>query len=240
MMNKSNRFDHKMFRKKFRRIYKNNKYNFQLDNSLISNMISKWKTATNKSSVLYNAKDYQIRQILTDYRSLYIELENGQDVVNIEYIIWGNDENIDRLRKSKHYFIETAYYRPPEFKQLLIIMYKDDVSENKIPGLYILMNNKSEKSYEIVFKSVLNIINKDKEYNLEIKSVVTGEEIELINVVKKVFPNARLISCLFHYKQDIMKNVKQYGLYKREHRKNSDFIITRLSILKNFQYIIFI
>ena len=43
----------------------------------------------------------------------------------------------------------------------------------------------------------------------------------MINCVKKYFPNAQRISCLFHYKQDILRNLKQYGLYKKDLKDTS-------------------
>ena len=35
----------------------------------------------------------------------------------------------------------------------------------------------------------------------------------------------------FLYKQNIIKNIRNYGLYKKEHRINSDLIIKKLSYL---------
>ena len=49
--------------------------------------------------------------------------------------------------------------------------------------------------------------------------------------MKKYFPNVRRIACFFHYKQNIIKNIRNYGLYKKEHKINSDFIIKKLSYL---------
>ena len=63
----------------------------------------------------------------------------------LEYIIWGNDENISRLRLSKNYFIDGTFHHPPEFKQLLIIMYRDIISSQNIPGIYIVINGKFER-----------------------------------------------------------------------------------------------
>ena len=45
------------------------------------------------------------------------------------YIIWGNDENISRMRISNNYYIYATFHTPPEFSQLLIFMYKDKFTE---------------------------------------------------------------------------------------------------------------
>ena len=55
-------------------------------------------------------------------------------------------------------------------------MYKDIIKEQKIPGIYILLNGKSEEIYKMVFEDVINLItwNGLKEFN--IKTIVTDSE----------------------------------------------------------------
>ena len=93
-------------------------------------------------------------------------------------------------------------------------MYKDIITELKIPALYILLNSKNEQMYDLVFESIINIIIKKNIDELNYETIVTDQEIALINVIKKYFPNSHRIACLFHYKQDILRNLKTYGLYK--------------------------
>ena len=69
--------------------------------------------------------DYDNRLILRDYRVIPISENNKISTAEYEYIIWGNNENILRLRHSKHYFIDGTFHHLEEFTQLLIIMYKD-------------------------------------------------------------------------------------------------------------------
>ena len=52
-----------------------------------------------------------------------------------------------------------------------------------------------------------------------------------INATKKYFPNCHRISCLFHYKQDILRNLKSYGLYKKKYKTDSDIILNKLGKL---------
>ena len=59
---------------------------------------------------------------------------------------------INRMRKSKNFFIDVTFHHPPEFSQMLIIMYKDIINTNlKIPGFYYLLNSK-KKYYVIMLK----------------------------------------------------------------------------------------
>ena len=121
-----------------------------------------------KTSVLFNPYDYQNRLILREYHTLYGSEGGNSKADIIEYIIWSNDENIRRIRKSNHYYIDATFHHPPDFKQLLIIMYKDIITELKIPGIYILMNGKSEKLYDIVFNSIINVITENRKIDINV------------------------------------------------------------------------
>ena len=110
-------------------------------------------------------------------------------------------------------------------------MYKDIITDLKIPALYILLNSKREILYEIVFQSVINNILQETVSNLQYETIVTDQEIGLINATKKYFPNCQRISCLFHYKQDILRNLKSYGLYNKKYKTDSDIILNKLGKL---------
>jgi hypothetical protein len=234
IMNTSEIFDRRLYKDEFKKIYNKFKYNFGINNNFLSNIITNWKLKTNrfkKCSVLDHPKDYNNRLILREFRTLYFNVKNKKEPQKIEYIIWGNEENIRRLRISNHLFIDSTFHHPPEFKQLMIIMYHDIVSNLNIPGIYILMNGKSQIHYDIIFDSIINIITNYHELDLNINSIVTDSEVALVKSVKKYFPNSLRISCLFHYKQDLMRNIREYGLYKKPDKKLSDKIIYKLSIL---------
>ena len=70
--------------------------------------------------------------------------------------------------------------------------------------------------YDILFDYLIRIITKNHKYDLNVETIVT--ELVLINVIKKYFQNSRRIGCFFHYKQDLLKNIKIYGLYKKKIR----------------------
>ena len=236
VMNTSTIYNREMFKERFKEIYNDpsNKYDFEINNSMLNNIISKWKSTSvkfNKGSVLINKYDYQKRLIFREFRSLYVHVPNKKKPVLLEYIIWGNDENIERIRISKNFFIDCTFHTPPEFQQLMILMYKDILTSLNIPALYILINGKYEIFYNHILESVINLITQNREYELTVETIVTDSEKALINAVKKYFPNVRRIACFFHYKQNIIKNIRNYGLYKKELKINSDFIIKKLSYL---------
>ena len=49
---------------------------------------------------------------------------------NLEYVIWANNENIARMRKSNYYFIDGTFHHLIDYKQLLIIMHHDIITEH--------------------------------------------------------------------------------------------------------------
>ena len=106
-MEQSTIYDRRLYKEEFKKLYNNKKYNFPLNNNLLSNIITKWKNTTNrfnKYSILENTKDKENRLILREYRCIPIEDPNKIHNNNIEYAIWGNMENINRMRKSKNFF----------------------------------------------------------------------------------------------------------------------------------------
>ena len=70
-------------------------------------------------------------------------------------------------------------------------MYKDIICCEKIAGLYILANKKNEDLYDIIFASIINIISQDNKIkrNINVKYIVTDNEIALINSINKKFIN---------------------------------------------------
>ena len=104
----------------------------------------------------------------------------------MEYLIWANSENI--LKVSKNLFIDATFHHPKEFYQLLIIMYIDIITNLKIPAFYILMNNKTEILYNYIFESLFRIIWSNKLEDINVQTIVTDQEIALVNIVKKYFP----------------------------------------------------
>ena len=49
--------------------------------------------------------------------------------------------------------------------------------------------------------------------------------------MKKYFPKSLRISCLSHYKQDLMKNLRTYGLMKKKFKEESLKLLKKLGNL---------
>ena len=71
-----------------------------------------------------------------------------------EYIIWFSDYFINRMKNSNALLIDDTFIKQLGFYQTLIIMSLDTNSNKFIPGVFILLSNKSEWIY---IESLYNI-----------------------------------------------------------------------------------
>ena len=92
------------------------------------------------------------------------------------------------MKKSNLIYIDGTFHHPIGYRQLIIIKYKDYITDLKIPAFYILINGKYQIYYEIILNSVCNILTDYNKAEINIKAVVSDTGIALINAIKKIFP----------------------------------------------------
>ena len=146
------------------------------------------------------------------------------------------------MRQSRNNFVEGTFHNLEEFTQLILIMDKDIITSIKINGLYILVNSKKEIMYNYAFKRIKHILTDYNKLTLNVETIVTDQEKALINCISKYFPQSQRIGCLFHFKQDILKNLKSYGLNNKSNKKVSNFMLSKFGewafkFKGNIQYI---
>ena len=153
---------------------------------------------------------------------------------------------ISRARVSKHFFIDATFHHPEDFAEMMIIIFKDIVINEYLPSFYILLSNKTEMLYDIVFKSIIRILTQNNIYNLALETITTDSESALINAINANFKNVQRIGCWFHLKNDLIRNAKIMGLLNKKNKKidinNTTDIIIPLTILPltyngNIEYI---
>lgn len=88
--------------------------------------------------------------------------------------------------------------------------------------------------YEYIFKSIKNILTQNNNYELELNSITTEAEEALIKSINNTFDKYQYILCYFHYKQNLLQNVREFGLFNQKN-KNLDFNNTKF-ILRNHHY----
>ena len=102
-------------------------------------------------------------------------------------IIYASDFHLRRAAESNNLFIDSTFIHPPEFIQLLVIMYLDIIGFIYIPGVYTIMNSKNEKIYEEILLKIKYLISCNDKFSIKAKTITTDYELALINSVSKVF-----------------------------------------------------
>ena len=120
--------------------------------------------------------------------------------------------------------------------QTIIIMYYDNIIEKMIPGVFIIINNKTEEGYLDCFLYLKYCIDKiviiNKKELVHFTTFTTDFEIALINAFNKVFnkeKNIRHIGCYFHYIQNIRKYMQKNGYTTK---KNIEIYNSVMSLCK--------
>jgi hypothetical protein len=78
----------------------------------------------------------------------------------------------------------------------------------KIPGVFIILNNKYQAGYIKVFLSLKRILTLEEIYTIK---TIDFEDV-LINSINIVFAKIKLIGCLFHFVKKIQMNLGKKGL----------------------------
>ena len=154
-------YNKKEFRIALENIYNDNKYNFKLKENTIKNIIGRWKSNSLRFTK-YNAIEHKYNKnnelILWEYNNSAIYTSNKKYPISSEYFIWSSSQIIARARSTKHLFIDATFHHPIGYGQLLIIIFKDIITSDYLPCFFILMSNKTEILYNMVFISIKKII----------------------------------------------------------------------------------
>ncbi len=107
---------------------------------------------------------------------------------------------------ARNIFIDCTFrIVPRQFHQLLIIMVYSKSLKIYIPVFYVLLQDKSEKTYKLAFKNILDAL----ETRIDCETITTDYESGLINAAKLVFARkeekTEFVLCLFHFKQALRR-----------------------------------
>ena len=162
------------------------------------------------------------------FRELIYINDNTDSNNNIHIgIIYASNKNINRLAAAEHWYIDGTFIHPPNFRQILLIMYLDIITNKRIPAFFCILNSKAEILYYKVLLSVKNIISSFNNIPIKLKSVTLDFELELNKTFENVFANIKIIGCLYHYKQIILRKLKKYGLYNKNFKHLSNDILNK-------------
>lgn len=149
------------YKKKVLSFYYKNNCLFNINDNTFKNIYYNWRRTTNiykKFSIFKYNKTLNNHTYLQDYCYTLLYNSKGSKKFIHEHIIFCSDYFIKKLRLSKHWYIDGTFVKPPNFKQLIIILFFDENTNDKYPALYALINNKTKVGYEYLFKKIYNII----------------------------------------------------------------------------------
>ena len=76
---------------------------------------------------------------------------------------------------------------------MFIILYRDDISGKRYPGLFALINNKKKEGYYNMFKKIISIITIENSKELQLVSYSIDFEKALIETLKTILSKLELL-----------------------------------------------
>ena len=216
------------FKKKAISFYFKCQCNFEIKENTFKNIYYSWRKETplyKKQSIFKFNKTIDNFQYLRDYNYTFIYNESGKKLFLHEHIIYCSDYFIKKLRNSNHWYIDATFVAPPSFTQMFVILYRDDNTGKRYPGLYALINNKTKEGYLYMFKKIISIITIENSKKLNLITYSIDFEKSLIDSLKIVLPEIRSVGCFYHYCKNIYNNAKKVGLLKETLYENTDILL---------------
>lgn len=128
-------------------------------------------------------------------------------------IIFGYDRSVSICHSATKLFLDGTFkIVPRQFDdkgQLLTLMVLDQTTNEYIPVVHILMKSRTAEAYTTAFSALISIIG----FN-NFKTVYVDFEIALYKSIKLFCPNAKVTGCLFHYRQALIRKIKE--LYPKQ------------------------
>ena len=91
------------------------------------------------------------------YIGYKILISKEKKIIENKNFIFFTDFDIKRLIASEHLLIDGTFVYPMDYMQTIIIMYYDVIIEKMIPGIFIIINNKTLEDIKIVLLISRNI-----------------------------------------------------------------------------------
>ena len=126
--------------------------------------------------------------------------------------IWSSEFQLGRLRLANHIFIDGTFGIVPQgYRQLVNFAIIDKTSEYVIPVCWIFMSSKDYQCYKFCLYHLRELVTRSNMIRWTLKYITVDFEAGLMKAVNEIFPEARLIGCLFHFKQALWCSAISFG-----------------------------
>ena len=221
------------------------KNNIQLKKTQVKNLLQNLREMNYPNDIEFLN---DISKITISFSSNKKELQNlpfcftKQIIINTKnnrqeyFVLFTSIFQLKKIKESKQIYMDGTFKcAPKKFYQLYNIIGKDEKSSIIIPLIFILMSNKSFDLYLHIFRYIRFMLER---FNINVhwddKYVMMDFEKGSRKAFNKVFPEAHLMGCYFHYVKSLWKKAKKEGL-TRKYLKMDTFVL--IFSFKLYQFI---
>ena len=139
--------------------------------------------------------------------------KSGKSQFIYEHMIFVSNYFLRKIRAAVHIYIDGTFLYTEGFSQLIVILYRDENSGKRCPGLFALINNKKEEGYKYLFSKIKYLLTLENEDELNLQTYTIDFEKALINASKEIFGKIRQIGCYYHYCRNVRAKAVEYKLF---------------------------
>ena len=99
------------------------------------------------------------------------------------------------------------------------------------PAMWVVLDCKDEEAYYQMFKIIKDIVSSSDSLDWSLSSATLDFELGFMNEFTRVFTEATMIGCLFHFKQALFREAQNYGLTTNELKEETKLVISHLGQL---------
>ena len=137
--------------------------------------------------------------------------------------IYAATQNVNTLKSHRRWLCDGTFKSAPNGKQLYTIHGLIDQNMT-LPLVYCITNNKDETTYSIIFEFL-------HENQLNPVSTTADFERSAINQMRRIFPEATIYGCFFHFGQCLWRKIQALGLQTWYNERDNAFIIKQIQAL---------
>ena len=102
---------------------------------------------TNIENIYEYSKVLQNEENFCRYITIKLIICKNNRCIDYKAMIFFSDFDIKRLVNSEHILIDGTFIYPEGYLQTIVIMNYDYIIDKMIPGIFIIINNKTEEGY---------------------------------------------------------------------------------------------
>ena len=148
---------------------------------------------------------------------MFLDFTNIEDNDTNKMMIFCAEWGKQLLKKTPAIYIDGTFRKAPSpFRQVYIVMAEAAFSR-AVPVAYVLMTERTESAYATLFNRLSQYIGEKRTFHVNVDF-----ELGVIKAIKRVFPQARISGCYFHFVKALKLKLRKMA--KRKLIKRSPFI----------------